>query len=425
MGPPPNDSPQDMTAPARFLKQASLEEVENLLAQHLNQLSSQDIPLPEAAGRVLAQDIASPLDIPLFDRAAMDGYAVRSDDLASANATTPVTLEVAGRSLPNHPFATAITRGRAIAITTGAPLPADADAVVKQEDVTREADTIVCRASLPPWRHISRRGEDIKSGEQLLSAGRILRPQDLGLLASIGIAKPNVIKVPRVSILVTGNEILPQGAKPTGYQVVDSSSVMLRALVARDGGVAEDPIYVPDHPDAIKEAMMAAAGDIVLVTGGTSVGSEDFAPRVLQEIGTLHVHGVRIRPAHPIGIGLLRNRPVFLLPGNPFSCLCAYDLVVRLAVQRLGGRPCQLPYQSIQSVAGATLPGALGRWDYVRVLIKDQQVFPFPKGAGSGASVLSSSVRADGFALLSSTQADVIEGSPVHVYLYDSPVGTL
>src|SRR5262249_24279150 len=163
-------------------------------------------------------------------------------------------------------------------------------------------------------------------------------PQDLGVLASIGVSPVLVIRRPRVDIVVTGDELLPCSAKAGGHRIVDSNSVMLDALVRSDGGEPNVLPLVPDRRDAVQAALTGSAADALLVSGGSSVGQEDHAPRVLAEIGELPVHGVALRPASPAGVGFIRGRPVFLLPGNPVSCMCAYDLFAGPAVRRLVGR---------------------------------------------------------------------------------------
>src|SRR5262249_36109385 len=176
-----------------------------------------------------------------------------------------------------------------------------------------------------------------------------------------------------------------------------SNSVMLAALVRRDGGIPAVAPLIPDNRAAVTEAMQSATADVILVSGGSSVGKEDHAPQVLAELGELAVHGVALRPASPAGMGFLGGRPVFLLPGNPVSCLCAYDLFAGRGVRRLGGRFMDLPYRTCVLPLARKIASAVGRVDYVRVVIHDGSVEPL---ATSGASILSSTTRADGFVLV-------------------------
>jgi molybdopterin molybdotransferase len=252
----------------------------------------------------------------------------------------------------------------------------------------------------------------------VLRAGRLLRPQDVGVLASVGAAPVRVVRRPTVALLATGDELLPCGARPEGYRIVDSNSVMLAALVRRDGGLPGPARLVPDGYETVKDAILSADADVVLVSGGSSVGLEDHAPRIVAELGELAVHGLALRPASPTGIGFLGGRPVFLLPGNPVSCLCAYDLFAGLAVRRLGGRGGRPPYPAVTLPLGRKIASVVGRVDYVRVQVVGGQVEPL---AVSGASVLSSTTRADGFVLVPAESEGHAPGEQVHVYLYDLP----
>ena len=270
--------------------------------------------------------------------------------------------------------------------------------------------------SVSPGRNVGRIGEDIAPGRVVLRQGRMLRPQDLGVLASIGAAQLEVIRQPTVAILITGDELLPAGSQPEGCRIVDSNSVMLEALVRRDGGLPRTAPIIPDKRDAVKAALQSADADVVLISGGSSVGQEDHAPRVLAELGELCVHGVALRPASPAGLGFLGGRPVFLMPGNPVSCLCAYDLFAGRAVRRLGGRSMELPYRTITLPLARKMISAVGRVDYVRVIIHEGRVEPL---ATSGASILSSTTRADGFVLVPRDSEGQAPGEQVTVFLYD------
>jgi molybdopterin molybdotransferase len=294
--------------------------------------------------------------------------------------------------------------------------------VVQAEAAEEVGDVIPPRVRVtepvPPGRHVGHIGEDIASNTVVLRAGRVLRPQDVGVLASIGASPIAVLRRPQVTILITGDELLPVGARPQGYQIVDSNSVMLAALVRRDGGLPQVAPLVPDRADQVRAAMLDTTADLVLVSGGSSVGQEDHAPRILAELGELCVHGVALRPASPAGFGFLPGgRPVFLLPGNPVSCLCAYDLFAGIAVRLLGGRAPEMPYRRVTLPLARKIASAVGRVDYVRVQVHAGHVEPL---ATSGASILSSTTRADGFVLVPRDSEGYPAGEFVCVQLYDS-----
>lgn len=381
-----------------------------------SRLVVETLDLRAAAGRVLAADVTAEVAVPPFDRAAMDGYALRGADTFGAGPYNSLELVVVGTALPSKPFAGTVQPGQAVRIMTGAPIPDGADAVLMAEAAEEAAGKLRMMDAVPPGRHVGRRGEDIEPGSVVLRAGRVLRPQDVGVLASIGASPVPVVRRPSVAILVTGDELLPCGAKPQGYRIVDSNSVMLEALVRRDGGEPEASLYVEDEREAVRTALLSATADIVLISGGSSVGQEDHAPHVLAEAGELCVHGVALRPASPTGIGFLGERPVFLLPGNPVSCLCAYDLFAGRAVRLLGRRNPELPYQTQGLPVGRKISSVVGRVDYVRVRIVAGRVEPI---AVSGASILSTTTRADGFVLVPGDSEGHAPGEVVPVYLYD------
>ena len=384
--------------------------------EHSRLLPAETIPLALAAGRVLAGDVASRVDVPGFDRSMMDGYAVIADDTQGASTYLRHELAVVGQSLPGQPFAAAVERGQAVKIMTGAPLPSGADAVVPAERTAAGGDSVFVLDEVSPGKNVGRRGEDVAAGSVVLPAGRCLRPQDLGVLSSIGQAAIDVIRRPRVRIVITGNEILPAGSLPGGAQIADANGPMLAALVARDGGLPELTPPIPDEPAAILTEMRAEA-DVILVSGGSSVGQEDHAPLLLAAHGELAIHGIAMRPSSPAGMGRLDNRLVFLLPGNPVSCLCAYDFFAGRAIRRLGGRSADWPYPRQRLPLARKLVSVVGRVDYARVRIIEGQVEPL---AISGASILSSTTRADGFVVIPADSEGYPPGAIVDVFAYDA-----
>ena len=348
----------------------------------------------------------------------MDGFAVRGEDTFGADTYNPLPLTVIGTAMPAKPFDGTVGPGEAVRIMTGAPLPVGANAVLMAEVVQPEPSgrRMLAREAVTPGRHVGRAGEDVAKGSEVLPSGRRLRPQDVGLLASIGNSGVPVVRRPQVAILVTGNELMPPGDVPEGHRIVDSNSPMLAALVARDGGESLSVRHLPDDYTAIRDAIRETNADVILVSGGSSVGAEDHAPRAVAELGELAVHGIALRPASPTGIGFLSRGIVFLLPGNPVSCLCAYDLFAGRVVRRLGGHSAEMPYRKVSMPLAAKIVSAVGRVDYVRVKIENGLATPI---AVSGASILSTTVNADGFALVDRDREGHAPGDVVEVWLYD------
>jgi molybdopterin molybdotransferase len=401
-----------------FRTRAAVEDVIALIDARTGPLEPERLPLDAAGGRVLAEAIVASADVPSFDRAAMDGYAVRGEETFGADAYTPATFQVAGRARPGRPCPGRVEAGHAVEIATGAPLPEGADAVVRVEATRLTGALVEVTEPTPPGRHVGRRGEDVAAGTRVLEAGRVLRPQDLGVLSALGRDAVLVVRRPHVAILITGDELLAAGTPPHGCLIADANGPMLAALVARDGGHARRVGPLIDDRAVLADALRDAArgADSVLVSGGSSTGPEDHAPSLLAELGELALHGVAMRPASPTGLGFLDGVPVLLLPGNPVSCLCAYDFFGGRLIRRLGGRPPLWPYRSAALPLAEKLVSALGRVDYARVRILDDRVVPL---SISGASILSSTTRADGFVVVPAGLEGYPAGAEVAVWLYD------
>ncbi|MCE9554057.1 MAG: molybdopterin molybdotransferase MoeA [Planctomycetes bacterium] len=398
-----------------FVSRSTLEEALDWLDRQVHALPAEIVELGHAAGRILAADITSDVDVPGFDRAMMDGYAVQAADTQGGSPYNPLPLIVVGTALPGEPFRGAMANGQAVRVMTGAPMPAGADAVLPAEVTEIDGSRLVVQGEVPPGKHIGRRGEDIPRGMRLLPAGRVLRPQDLGVLSSVGLATVPVVRRPTVRIVATGNELLPAGSVPEGHRITDANSPMLSALVDRDGGVVVSAEIVPDQREAILAAIRRPC-DVLLVSGGSSVGQEDHVPTLLAEHGELAIHGIAMRPSSPTGLGRLGELLVILLPGNPVSCLCAYDFFAGRAIRVLGGRSPDWPYRRARLPLSRKLVSVVGRVDYARVTIAEGRVEPV---SVSGASVLSSTTRADGFVVVPGDSEGYPPGCEVEVFLYD------
>ena len=354
----------------------------------------------------------------------MDGYAVSANNTEGASAYNRLTLAVIGDSMPGSAFDGCVSAGQAVRVMTGAPMPRGTDAVLPAEWVETESgprgcseDAFYCISALAdvsPGKHVGKRGEDILRGTTLLEAGRGLRPQDLGVLSSVGQGDVNVFRQPRVRLAITGNELLPAGSRPHGFHIADANGPMLAALVERDGGIVDFPGLVRDERQAILEGLHADA-DVVIVSGGSSVGIEDLAPMLVAQHGELAVHGIAMRPSSPTGLGLIGHRLIFLLPGNPVSSLCAYDFFAGRAIRVLGGRARAWPYQSKRGTLSRKISSPIGRLDYARVKIVDGMVEPL---SVTGASVLSSTTRADGFVIVGDDSEGFAAGAEVEVFFY-------
>jgi len=403
-----------------FQRRAKLDEVLDWLIARHKRLPAETVPLGDAWSRILAEDIEATMDVPMFRRSAMDGYALRGEETSGAGEYSPLSFRIIGQSFPGSPHEGVVRGGEAVRIMTGAPVPDGADAVLPAEQALEKDGIVEISGSVPPGKHVGAIGEDIRTGTVVLKQGRHLRPQDVGLLASIGIDSVDVVRRPKVRLLITGSELAIVGQPKPAYTIYDSNSWMLRALVERDGGSLESCRHLPDQREAIAEALSQPGADVILVSGGSSVGAEDHAPPLVNELGELAFHGIAMRPASPAGVGTVGETTVFLSPGNPVSCLCAYDLQAGRTIRNLGGRPWALPYVTRELPLARKLVSAIGRLDYCRVKIDGGTVVPI---ATSGASILSSTIRADGFVLIPEELEGYMAGNTVTVHLYELPVG--
>ena len=385
------------------------------LDQQLAPLAPEKVELVEAAGRVLPADVYSDVDVPGFDRAMMDGFALDARSVEGAGPYNRLVLSVVGESYPGRPFSGCVETGQAVRIMTGAPMPGGTNAVLPAELAESQGERVWASGDVSPGKNIGRRGEDVVSGGLLLRAGRRLRPQDLGVLSSVGIGCVAVTRRPQVSIVLTGDELLEAGTRPRDFNIADANGPMLAALVERDGGQIVGQRLVPDVRDRIAEALLQPA-DVVLVSGGSSVGQEDHVPLLVSELGELTVHGVAMRPSSPCGMGRINTGLVFLLPGNPVSCLCAYDFFAGRAIRALGGRDKAWPYRQRKGKLGRKISSVIGRVDYARVMFVDGAIEPV---AISGASILTSTTKADGFLIIPEGSEGYAAGTEIDVYLYD------
>ena len=317
--------------------------------------------------------------------------------------------------MPGQPFEGDVGSGEAVRIMTGAPVPTGVDAVVPAEYATTREDSVEITTAVASLKHIGRTAEDVAAGATVLEDGHRLRPQDVGLIASLGLPEVSVVRQPRVRMVVTGNELAEPGSERRPFQIYEANSHIIAGLVPRDGGVLFERVRCQDNRESILAAVTNPGADVVLISGGSSVGTEDHAPNIIREAGELPIHGVAMRPSSPAGIGRIGSTLIFLLPGNPVSCLCAYDFFAGRAIRRLAGINPDWPHRAETGTLKSKIVSQVGRVDYCRVRINDGQIGPV---ALSGASILSSTTRANGFVIVPSALEGYAAGTSVEVRLY-------
>lgn len=316
-------------------------------------LRSEQVPLAEAAGRFLAEPVVSTLDLPPFDNSAMDGYAVRAADVASATAEKSVALRLIGQVGAGQVFKGGVGVQTCVRLFTGTPLPAGADAVVMQEDTHAEGDTVLVLDRARPWENVRLRGEDVKAGAVLVTPGTRLGAGHLGLLAAVGTARVRVARRPRVAIVATGSELRPPGKPLAPGQIYESNRTMLAAMLTACGAEVRPLPLVPDTLTRTRNALQRAfaENDAVVTSGGASVGQLDFVKAAFTELGgSQEFWKVAIKPGKPFVFGTLQGKLLFGLPGNPVSAFVTFLLLVR---------PALLRWQGATEVALPAHPGTL------------------------------------------------------------------
>ena len=345
----------------------SVREALDRVLQDLPRMGGEQVSLPTARGRVLAEAVRALRDVPPFRNSAMDGYAVRSADVAAATAASPVTLRVLETVGAGAVATQPVGPGTAIRIMTGAPLPAGADAVVRVEDTAESDGGVAVRAAAAAGGNVRDPGEDMRAGETVLAAGRMLRPADIGLLASLGLPAVRVARRPRVAILATGDELVDVGEPLGPGQIVNSNAYTLAAAVEEAGG---EPIHlgiVRDRPELIRAAFAdAMSADMALSTGGVSVGSFDYVRPILAELGyEERFWKVAQKPGKPLTFGRCGRTPVFGLPGNPVSSLVCFYLYVVPALRTMMGLE-HVHLASAAATLGEGVRKAPGLTEFVR-----------------------------------------------------------
>jgi molybdopterin molybdotransferase len=387
----------------------------------------EQVDLAACRGRVLAEDVSAPRDSPSFDRSAVDGYALRSADTAAASAETPAALTYSGEVPMGTISRVDVGPGRAVWVATGSMIPEGADGVVMVERTAREGEMVRVMQQVSPGDGIVRRGDDLRAGAKVLQAGRNLRPQDVAVLASMGLARVPVRQRPRVAIVSGGDELVTPGEPLQAGQIYDSNSFAMAAQVAAWGG---EPLVLPrvrDRPEEVRARLEQAAreADIVLLSGGSSVGVKDLTAEAIDALGPpgVIVHGVAMRPARPTIVGVIEGRLVIGIPGNPVSAMVACEVFARPALETLLGLPVREAGTVGERVERGRLAEAVrsqpGRQDYVRVRLErsgdEVLVRPVPGGSNSIRSL----VDADGYLVVPPERAGLDRDEVVEVSLFD------
>lgn len=381
-------------------------------------LSSVSISIEEALGRVTAKNITAPTDLPSFDRSAVDGYAVKAQDTFEASQFKPKTLQLINES--------SVSEGQAKQVWTGNPLPKGADAVIMLEHTRAMKDKIKVIATLTPGENVSKRGEDIHKGDVAVESGTRLQAHHVGLLAALDISHVDVVEKPQVAIISTGNELVELGKKPQPNQIIDSNRYIVSSLVTELGAQPINLGIARDNQDEIdtKISEGLAKADVVITTGGTSVGAPDLVPIVINKLGKpgVVVHGIALRPGMPTALAVLKGKPVFVLSGYPVAATIGFEVFTRPVILKLLG----IEHESrplLKAKLTRRVSGVLGRRVYLRVNVfkRDNDFFAEPVRT-KGSGLLTTMTKANGYVIIPEDREGLEQGETVLVHLF-APIG--
>jgi molybdopterin molybdotransferase len=388
----------------------SMDEALRTVLAYAKRIELEEIGFDDALNRVLAEDVHSPVNSPPFDRAAMDGYAIRGEDSFGASPNKAVHLRIQNKRVE-------IGAGECFSIQTGMPVPKGSNAVVMLEYTKERGSDLEIFRPVTPGKNVSFIGEDVKKGDVVLKEGRVLRAHDLGMLASIFKSTVRVYKRAKLGIISIGDELLDPSVEG-GRGIADVNSYMLAALTKKIADPRRIGIVSDDY-EAIKSAISSGLEDCdgLLTTGGSSVGKRDFLADAVSDLGAIKFHGVAIRPGEPTGFGIIKDKPVFFLPGYPVAAISALELLVRPFLYAMHGVKDERA--KIFAIASKKIPSAVGRTDFVRVklICSDKECYVEPIRV-SGSGILSSMTKSNGFIVIEENKEGIEEGERVAVVAY-------
>ncbi len=399
-------------------------EVKNTIKKEFQPIKREiEVPIMDAVGLVLAEDIFSNEDVPGFNRSTVDGYAVKASNTYGSSESLPSFFNIIGTVEMGKEAAQEVNEGEAIYVPTGGMLPKGADAVVMVEDVEEVGDLLNVFEQVAPMENVIVRGEDVKEHETILRRGHRLRPQDLGGLAAIGITKVLVFDKIKVGLMSTGDEIVPPDTLALlPGQVRDINGVSINAAVQALGAEVIYGGIVKDEYDAYlkKSKELFEQVDFLILSGGSSMGTKDYTSQVMNELGDpgVLVHGISIKPGKPTILANCNGKPVMGLPGHPVSAYVLFDLFGRLIMHRLHGAEENIFFKQLKVKISRNVPSQVGRSDYIRVVleIRDDELWAIPVFGKSG--LITNLVKADGMVEIPQFKEGVVEGELVNVTLF-------
>lgn len=381
---------------------------------------TETVAIRESLHRVLAEEIHSNINVPSHTNSAMDGYAIRSQDIPSTNHKS---LKLIGTSWAGRPFDGAVNENECVRIMTGAVMPANTDTVVMQEHVEVNNDNITIDKKQKANQNVRQAGEDIAKGDVVFQPGKYINPADIGLIASLGIGEVNVYRKPRVAFFSTGDELVSIGTELKEGQIYDSNRYTLWSMLTRLGVEINDLGVIKDTPEAVENAFIHASekADIVITSGGVSVGDADFVKATLEKLGEVNFWKVAMKPGRPLAFGKINNAYFFGLPGNPVSVMVTFYIFVQAAIEKLMGHTPK-PRIQLQAISNSDLRKRPGRVEYQRGVytLNDNGEYQVTKTGQQGSGILRSMSDANCFIYLPMESEGVRKGQTVEIWPFDS-----
>ncbi len=403
-----------------FGKLASLKNAIAILSDNIKVAGQEQVSLDNALGRILGADLVAPIDVPHFQKSAMDGYAILSSDSFGASNTAPKNFKFAGAVLPGEIYARPVASGECVEIATGAPLPGNADAVVMVEYTERTNDHVVIYKPVAPGENVIRIGSDIKKGEPILAQGAYIAAPQIGVLAALGMTQINVFLKPKVAVLTTGTEIIKQGEKLEKGKVYDINSQTLSSAIRENRYDIINLGFVPDDPETIKEKIIEGIGksDLVLLSGGSSLGSGDLIVEALTELGEILIHGIAVKPGKPTIIARIESKLVIGLPGHPMSCLSDFYILVLPVLRKMSGCRDKVVERRTNAVMTRKVASTIGRYEFLPVKIVQKEEIIYAEPVMKGSSAITNLAYADGFIGIEENVEILEKGEVVEVRLF-------
>jgi molybdopterin molybdotransferase len=406
----------------------TVEEALETILKEIAPLETVEVPLKDATEYVLAQDLFADIDNPPFDNSAVDGYAVMWEDTQLASPDSPVYLMEVGEVHAGGVAQRSLQRGQCMRVMTGAPIPEGANAMVMVEDTHRDLRGVAVTAPARHGDHIRRRGEDVRIGAHLLSPGTVISSSEAAMLAAMGCSAPRCYRRPKVAVLSTGDELVDPSVKPKLGQIRDCNRFALAALVAEAGGDLHSIEHLPDDAAQTLARFRACAGldgsepaDVIVTSGGVSVGDRDYVKPALESLGTLQMWRVRMKPGKPVAYGQIGQTHFFGLPGNPVSTMVTFELFVRPALWKLSGRK-HLHRQVISARLNGEVRRKAGRREYIRATVHwRERMFEATPTGKQGSGILSSMLGANGLVVIPEEASHIAAGTELPVILLSLP----